>query len=128
VTTLGALFRYVHSRIGSLGGGLDAVVHGDEPHLAETVIAYARGGFSLSAPAKGLHLTANSVAYRLERWRSLTGWSPTQFDGLIASWAAIELADAGRTSPHGTIVDASPGGRRGDGAAGAAERSPLRKA
>lgn len=72
-----------------LEAGLEAA-HG-QAHLAEAVLAFAEHGFSVSAAARSLHLHANSVAYRLERWHELTGWNPRTFDGLLRSVAAMRL-------------------------------------
>lgn len=43
-------------------------------HLMDAVRAFARSGFSVSAAARDIHLHANSVTYRLDRWQHLTGW------------------------------------------------------
>lgn len=66
-----------------------AVAHG---HLAETVLAFADSGFSVSETARRLDLHANTVAYRLERWHALTGWDPRTFPGLTRSLAALRLS------------------------------------
>ncbi|MFD0484250.1 PucR family transcriptional regulator [Kineococcus sp. GCM10028916] len=60
--------------------GLRAAV--DNPHLLQTVTAFADAGSSLSATASALHVHVNTVRYRLDRWRTLTGWDPTTWDGL----------------------------------------------
>jgi hypothetical protein len=73
-----------------LAPGADtAVEHG---HLAETVLAFADAGFSVSETARRLELHANTVAYRLERWHALTGWDPRTFTGLTRSLAALRLS------------------------------------
>jgi PucR C-terminal helix-turn-helix domain/GGDEF-like domain len=54
----------------------------DNPHLLETVTAFADAGSSLSAAAAALHVHVNTVRYRLGRWRTLTGWDPMTWDGL----------------------------------------------
>ncbi|GAB3491679.1 PucR family transcriptional regulator [Amycolatopsis cihanbeyliensis] len=64
----------------------------DHPHLADTVRAFADTGLSAAAAARAQHLHANSVAYRLQRWQDLTGWSVHTFDGLTRSVVAIRLA------------------------------------
>lgn len=64
-------------------------VAADHPHLADGVRAFAGCGFSISAGARALHLHPNSVAYRLQRWRELTGWDPHTFDGLARSVACL---------------------------------------
>ena len=81
-----------------LADGID-VAHQQE-HLAEAVLAYADNGFSVSAAARALHLHANSVTYRLDRWHELTGWNPRTFEGLALSSAALRLGHAReRTTP-----------------------------
>lgn len=62
-----------------------------DPHLAEAVLAFARGGLSIAGAARTLHLHPNSVAYRLDRWRERTGWDPRSGDGLVASLVALRL-------------------------------------
>ncbi|MEW1819321.1 helix-turn-helix domain-containing protein [Arthrobacter sp. NPDC080031] len=65
------------------------------PHLVETLEAFMTTGFSMAKTAQLLHLHANSVAYRLDRWYELTGWDPRTFAGLCQSLLAIALlADA----------------------------------
>ncbi|MBO9523106.1 MAG: helix-turn-helix domain-containing protein [Nocardioidaceae bacterium] len=60
----------------------------DNPHLVEAVQAFADSGFAVATAAKTLHVHANSVAYRLDRWHQLTGWNPRTFTGLAHSLAA----------------------------------------
>ena len=45
----------------------------DHAHVANAVSAFAENGFSQSRAARALHLQPNSLAYRLRRWRDLTG-------------------------------------------------------
>jgi hypothetical protein len=66
-------------------------VAAEHPHLAETVLVFADAGFSVSETARQLHLHANTVAYRLERWHALSGWDPRTFAGLMRSVAALRL-------------------------------------
>ena len=73
-----------------LASGLE--VARSQTHLAEAVLAYAQSGFAISVAARALHLHANSVTYRLERWEELTGWNPRTFTGLLRSVAALRLA------------------------------------
>ncbi|WP_432570238.1 PucR family transcriptional regulator [Kineococcus sp. SYSU DK005] len=54
----------------------------DNPHLLQTVTAFADAGSSLSTTAAALHVHVNTVRYRLGRWRTLTGWDPMTWDGL----------------------------------------------
>lgn len=65
------------------------------PHLAETVLAFAASNMSIASTAQAVHLHANSVTYRLDRWGSLTGMDPRTFDGLARSVIACRLADQG---------------------------------
>jgi hypothetical protein len=58
------------------------------PHLADTVLAFAAADMSVARAAEELHLHANSVTYRLQRWGQLSGWDPRTFDGLTRSVAA----------------------------------------
>lgn len=62
------------------------------PHLAEAVIAFAGADMSITATALQIHLHANSVTYRLERWAEKTNLDPRTFDGLTRSLAACRLA------------------------------------
>ncbi|MGY1721522.1 helix-turn-helix domain-containing protein [Blastococcus sp. SYSU DS0533] len=62
------------------------------PHLAETVLAFAATDMSVARTAESLHLHANSVTYRLQRWAQLTGWDPRTFERLVGSVVACRLA------------------------------------
>jgi DNA-binding PucR family transcriptional regulator len=64
----------------------------EHPHLAATVLAFARADMSVARAAEELHLHANSVTYRLQRWGRLTGWDPRTFDGLVRSVAVCRMA------------------------------------
>jgi sugar diacid utilization regulator len=71
-------------------------------HLAETVLAFAAADMSVARAADELHLHANSVTYRLQRWGRLTGWDPRTFDGLVRSVAVCRLTLRGSPrSPSG---------------------------
>jgi sugar diacid utilization regulator len=61
--------------------------------LHQTIRAFADANMSVTQCARDAHLHPNTVVYRLERWRSLTGWDPRTFSGLLKSVAACELAD-----------------------------------
>lgn len=61
------------------------------PHLADAVDAYSRAGCSIAAAARQLHLHPNSVTYRLDRWRQLTGADLRTRDGLLRSCVAVDL-------------------------------------
>lgn len=62
-------------------------------HLAETVTAFAGSDMSIAVTAKSLHLHANSITYRLDRWAALTGMNPRTFEGLARSVIACRQAD-----------------------------------
>jgi len=62
------------------------------PDLAETVRAYSRCRYSVSACARQLHIHPNSARYRLDRWKALTGHDVETAHGLTASVIALELA------------------------------------
>jgi len=59
------------------------------PHLADAVLAFAEQGLSVVGAGRALHVHANTVIYRLERWQHLTGWDARSFDGLSRSVAAL---------------------------------------
>ena len=62
---------------------------GEQPLLAETVIAFADAGSSLAHAATALSIHPNTVAYRLGQWRKLTGTDPRTFAGLLRSVVGI---------------------------------------
>ncbi len=76
-------------------------VAADHPHLVEAVLAFARNGFSISAAGRDIHLHANSITYRLDRWQQLTGWDPRTLDGLQRSVSSLRLFqhDSGNSKP-----------------------------
>jgi len=59
------------------------------PHLAAAVLAFADADMQIARAAQALHLHANSLSYRLDRWAELTGWSPRSFHDLRRSVLAI---------------------------------------
>lgn len=61
-------------------------------HLAATVEAFAAADMSIATTAQAIHLHANSVAYRLGRWRLLTGLDPRTFEGLAQSVIVCRIA------------------------------------
>ena len=61
-------------------------------HLAEAVQAFADHRLSVVGAARALQVHPNTVIYRLERWRGLTGWDPRTFGGLAASVACLQVA------------------------------------
>ncbi|MFD2089955.1 helix-turn-helix domain-containing protein [Blastococcus deserti] len=78
------------SRLGPLltSASTTATTH---PHLADAVLAFAAADMSVARAAEQLHLHANSVTYRLQRWGQLTGWDPRTFDGLVRSMAVCRM-------------------------------------
>jgi hypothetical protein len=64
-------------------------------HLADAVLAFAAADMSVTRAAEDLHLHANSVTYRLQRWAQLSGWDPRTFDGLTRSLAACRAVFRG---------------------------------
>lgn len=88
--------EWLLATIGGAGERLDALFADGAttartyPRLAETVRAYAAHGYSLTACARALRIHANSVKYRLDRWRQLTGWDVQTFDGLVSSVVCLE--------------------------------------
>ncbi|MDV6284775.1 helix-turn-helix domain-containing protein [Rhodococcus jostii] len=79
-------------------------VAADHPHLVEAVLAFARNEFSISAAGRDIHLHANSITYRLDRWQQLTGWDPRTLDGLQRSVSSLRLfqRDSGDSSSRDT--------------------------
>jgi PucR-like helix-turn-helix protein/diguanylate cyclase with GGDEF domain len=73
-----------------LAPGLRAAV--EKPHLAAALRAFADAGFSVAEAARALRVSANSMRYRLSRWRELTGWDPWAFDGMARSMIALDFA------------------------------------
>lgn len=63
-------------------------------HLAAAVVAFAQGGFSVSAAAVTLSLHTNTAAYRLERWHVLTQWDVRRFDDLLLSLLAVWIVES----------------------------------
>ncbi|MTD54962.1 helix-turn-helix domain-containing protein [Amycolatopsis pithecellobii] len=74
---------------------LSANIHraSENPRLAQTVLTFAEGNMSIADTARLLNLHANTVTYRLDRWKKVTGWDPRTFDGLGKSVLACKIAD-----------------------------------
>ncbi|MGW5340875.1 helix-turn-helix domain-containing protein [Rhodococcus pyridinivorans] len=51
------------------------IANANQP-LRDTVIAFSESDMSITRCARTSHLHANTVVYRLGRWRELTGWDP----------------------------------------------------
>jgi len=58
------------------------------PHIAEAALVFGASGFVQSEAARRLHLRPNSLNYRLQRWKELTGHDVSTSEGL----AFIELS------------------------------------
>ncbi len=63
----------------------------DHPDLAVAIRSYAAHGSNAKSAGTELHLHANTVAYRLNRWHELTGLDPRTFEGLVRSVVALDL-------------------------------------
>ncbi|MEU3186834.1 helix-turn-helix domain-containing protein [Streptomyces sp. NPDC006923] len=63
----------------------------EHPDLTSAVHTFADNGFSLTAASRVMHLHANTVKYRLDRWRQLTGWDVHTWEGLSSSMVALGL-------------------------------------
>lgn len=85
-----------------LTGGL--IVAARNPHLAETVDAFAAQRYSLTRTARVLHLHPNTTKYRLTRWEELTGWDVFTLEGLTRSLICLEYARVGPGASCGTGV------------------------
>lgn len=83
-----------HRVSGLLQSAVDAA--SSQSHLAEAVVAFAESDMSIAATAHAVHLHANSVSYRLDRWRVLTGLNPRTFGGLARSLIACRMAELER--------------------------------
>lgn len=59
-----------------------------QPHLAETLMIFAQSNMSIATTAQVMHLHANSVTYRLNRWHHLSGLDARTFNGLAQSVVA----------------------------------------
>ncbi|MFD9701448.1 PucR family transcriptional regulator [Lentzea sp. NPDC059081] len=66
------------------------------PHLAETVLAFAAANMSIAATVPAVHVHANTVTYRLDRWSQLTGLDARSFAGLTHSVTACLLSEMDR--------------------------------
>ena len=55
------------------------------PHLLDAVVAFAGSRFSITHAARALVLHPNTVSYRLDQWRRLTGLDPHTVNGLSQS-------------------------------------------
>jgi hypothetical protein len=77
-----------HERLDVFLEPLVPLVHANST-FAHTVVAFARHGFSVRLTAAALHVHANTVSYRLDRWAALTGLNPRSLDGVSATLAAI---------------------------------------
>jgi len=65
----------------------------NHPSLRDTVLAFAESSMSVTGCARVSHLHANTVVYRLTRWKEMTGWDPRTFPDLAKSVVACSLAN-----------------------------------
>lgn len=49
---------------------------GAPAHLEQAVVLWAYSDFSIPVAARKLHIHPNTLKYRLDRWREVTGWDP----------------------------------------------------
>ncbi|TME18118.1 MAG: hypothetical protein E6I63_01665 [Chloroflexi bacterium] len=73
----------------------------ERPHLAAAVRALLDCGFSHQRAGRRLCVHPNTVAYRVERWRELTGWEIGRSQGLRLTMAALAWTE-------GETVNADP--------------------
>src|SRR5438270_47883 len=73
----------------------------ERPHLAVAVRALLDCGFSHQRAGRRLCVHPNTVAYRVERWRELTGWEIGRSQGLRLTMAALAWTE-------GETVNADP--------------------
>lgn len=106
---LACSMRAMVDRLGPLLAPAVEAAHNHQD-WAETVTAFADQGFSASATSRRMHVHANSVRYRLDRWHEATGWDPRTFTGLATSVLAIQIArqSGSSRSPVGSEVTVTP--------------------
>ena len=63
-------------------------------HLADVELAFSHADMSIARTAKAMHIHANTVTYRLDRWSKVACWKVRTFDGLIKSVIATRVADS----------------------------------
>ena len=78
------------------------------PQLAETIQQFARSDMSVARCARENHLHPNTVTYRIERWKKLTGRNPRNFDALTKSVVACLLAEITTHGPAGEFDGQQP--------------------
>lgn len=67
----------------------DAIrVTNEQPHIADGVRTFGLSGFSQTEASRRLHLQPHSLAYRLRRWRQLTGSEPLSVDAITTAFLA----------------------------------------
>jgi len=71
----------------------DAVKNAD---LTLTLKSYFETGFNLTRSAAALHVHVNTVVYRLDRIRRLTGRDPSDPDDLLLLVLGLKLLEVGR--------------------------------
>lgn len=69
---------------------------GKKADLTLTLRTYFESGFNLTRSAAALHVHANTVVYRLQRIKQITGRDPSDPDDLLLLVLAIKLLEVGR--------------------------------
>jgi hypothetical protein len=88
-----ALISSAYESIAPLvAAGLGAATR--HPHILTAVDGYFATGMSQLETARRLHVHPHTIAYRLGRWKSLTGWDVSTTGGLLLTLAALRLRDA----------------------------------
>lgn len=82
--------------------GAGRAVAADHPELAETVLVFFETGLSLADAADRLFVHRNSVVYRLNRWKELTGWDPRVMEDLLRS--VVAAAPHAKTRAHAVRI------------------------
>jgi len=60
----------------------------EQPHIADGLRTFGISGFSQTEASRQLHLQPHSLAYRLRRWRELTGTEPLSIDAITMALLA----------------------------------------
>lgn len=71
-----------------------ALVAREHPDLAETVRAFSNSGFSIRRTAQKLNVHPNTAAYRIDRWKKLSGLDLRSGRGLAASLIVVDTVTA----------------------------------
>ncbi|MDT3440739.1 MULTISPECIES: CdaR family transcriptional regulator [unclassified Pseudofrankia] len=80
-----------------------ALVAREHPDLAETVRAFSNSGFSISRTAQKLNVHPNTAAYRIDRWKKLSGLDLRSGRGLAASLIVVDTVIASESRLANTL-------------------------